>query len=152
MTRVRKLGRMPVCEDCDATGRYGSCEDLFHMLLALDHQRLAPWGPHHGLNVACYYLQHPSTAPPNTASGQWSLVEAYRAGGLESANQNERQRVAQNRLNLFDPDDAIPAPARTRPSHFTIEHLSVDGSFPAEGYEQRMNQWVSAVLFERTTE
>lgn len=148
----RKLRRMPRCEDCDATGRFGSCEDLFHMLLALDHQRLTPWGPHHGLNVSCYYLQHPSTAPGNTAGGQWALVKAYRVGGLEAVNQIARKSVSQNRQGLFEPDDVTRVPARTHRPHFTIEHLSVNGTFPAQGYEERMTKWVSSVLSERTTE
>lgn len=130
-------------------GRFGSCEDLFHVLLALDHQRLAPWGPHHGVNVACYYLQHPSAAPHNTADGQWAMIEAYGTGGLEAVNQIQSRRVAENRHGLFKPHDAMPAPARIHPPSFTIEDLSVDGSFPAEGYERRMNRWVSSVISER---
>ncbi len=131
-------------------GRFGSCEDLFHVLLALDHQRLAPWGPLHGVNVACYYLQHPSTVPTNTADGQWTMIEAYSTGGLEAVNQIQRRRVAQNRRGLFKPDDATRAPARMHPPRFTIEDLSVDGSFPARGYAARMNTWVSSVLSERS--
>ncbi len=141
---------MAPCEDCQATGRFGRCDDLFHVLLALDHQRLAPWGPHHGLNVACYYLQHPTSAPAGTADGQWALVQAYRRGGLEAAQDVERQRVAQNRQGRFRPRDATPAPAPMRPPVFTIEHLSVDGSFPAEGYEDRMDRWVASVHAERS--
>lgn len=140
---------MSECEDCHASGRFGSCEDLFHVLLALDHQRQPPWGPHHGVNVACYYLQHPSTAPTNSADGQWTLIEAYSRGGLKAANQIERHRVTQNRRGFLTTDGASRAPARMRTPRFTIEDLSVDGSFPAQGYEGRMNQWVSSVVCER---
>lgn len=97
------------------------------------------------------YLQHPLTAPGNTSDGQWALIEAYRAGSLNAVHQIERQRVAQNRQRLLEPDGAKQVPARRSPSQSTIEHLSVDGSFVAEGYEQRMNRWVSSVWFERTT-
>ena len=49
------------CPECGAAGGGGSCLAQFHALLALDHQRLQPWGRYHGLNVACFLLQHPST-------------------------------------------------------------------------------------------
>lgn len=143
---------MSLCGDCGATGRFGSCEDLFHTLLALDHQRLAPWGPHHGLNVACYYLQHGSTTPANTAGGPWALIEAYRIGGLAAVHQVERRKVLQNRRGLLASSEAMRVPARVHPAQVTIEHLSVNGSFPAQGYEERMDDWVFSVLSERTTE
>lgn len=142
--------RVSRCEDCQATGRFGRCEELFHTLLALDHQRLAPWGEYHGLNVACYYLQHPSTAPADAAGGQWTLVEAFRDGGLEAVHRLETQRVAQNRMGRFVAEGATGLPERTQPARYTIEDLSVDGSFPAEGCEHRMAQWISSVLAERS--
>src|SRR5690606_25801599 len=116
-----------------------------HRLLALDHERREPWGPHHGLNVACYCLQHPSTAPAAAAGGQWTLIEAYETGGLDAVNRVEQQRVAQNRRGRFEPEPALRAPDRVRPARFTIEDLSVDGSFPADGYEQRMLEWVRSI-------
>jgi hypothetical protein len=104
------------------------------------------------VNVACYYLQHPSSAPVDSADVHWAFVEAYRSGGPAAVNQLERRRVARNRPARLDSDEAPRAPDRTRRPHYTIEDLSVDGSFPAEGYEQRMNEWVASVLSERAAE
>lgn len=147
--QASKLDAMPVCEDCDATCRFGGCNDLFNLLLSSDHQRLSPWGPHHGLNVACYYLQHSSVATAKAANGQWALIEAYRRGKLPAVNPLESQWVARNRQGRFDPNDAPRVPVRKRRPQFTIEALSVDGTFPAEGYRERTDKWVASIIFER---
>ncbi|WP_373868476.1 DUF5946 family protein, partial [Nesterenkonia alkaliphila] len=90
---------------------------------------LAPWGPHHGANVACYYLQHPSTAPKNTADGQWAMIQAYNTGGLEAASQLQSRRIAENRNGLFEPDEAmgqVPCSGVTgSPSCWVIMRLRV---------------------------
>jgi len=47
------------CKEGGAPTDSTSCEELFHCLLALDHQHEQPWASFHALNVACYTLQHP---------------------------------------------------------------------------------------------
>jgi hypothetical protein len=102
--------------------------------------------------VACFVLQHPSLAAPRTADGQWQLLLIFLDGGLEAMQEETTARVARNRRGNFDPHDAPPAPPRRRHGAFTIQDLGVDGTFPAEGYAQRMTAWASAIRDERSME
>ncbi|MFT3898774.1 MAG: DUF5946 family protein [Gordonia sp. (in: high G+C Gram-positive bacteria)] len=137
------------CADCGASGRYGTCLDLFHQLMALDHEQRQPWASFHGLHVACYFLQHPSSGSARAAAGQWELARAYREGGLPAVHALERSRVAANRRNAFDPSGAPPAPDRRKRGAVTIEDLSVDGTFPAADYALRIDDWIRSVVVER---
>lgn len=136
------------CPECGATGRFGSCEQMFQALLALDHQRLQPWGEFHGLNVACYLLQHPSQAPHGVDAAHLELVTAFLEGGLPAARLWERGRVRLNRQQQML-SSRRPVPSRAHHPAYTIEDLSVDGTFPADGYEERMKQWAESVIHER---
>jgi hypothetical protein len=136
------------CPECWASGRCGSCAQLFHALLTLDHQRLQPWGEFHGLNVACYLLQHPSQAPHGVDAEHLQLVTAFLEGGPAAAQRWESDRVRLNRRHRLS-TSRRPVPARIRRPTFTIEDLSVDGSFPADGYDERMRRWASSVRQER---
>jgi hypothetical protein len=82
-----------------------SCEELFHELLALDHQREQPYASFHGINVACYLLQHPSGAEPRYQGAQLKTVTVFCDAG----------------------------------------DVAVDGTFPANGYAERVEQWAHAV-------
>lgn len=82
------------CPECGATGRFGSCEQMFQALLALDHQRLQPWGEFHGLNVACYLLQHPSQAPHGVDAAHLELVTAF--AGVGAGLGHEAQRCSRS--------------------------------------------------------
>ncbi len=62
------------CSECGAAIDSRSCEELFHRLLALDHQDEQPWASFHALNVACYALQHPPTTKPRHLAAQHAVV------------------------------------------------------------------------------
>ncbi|MGO4860282.1 DUF5946 family protein [Arthrobacter sp. 2MCAF14] len=138
------------CIECGASGRLGNCGDLFHALLALDHQRLQPWGRFHGLNVACFLLQHPSQVPTGASGGLWQMITTFLAGGVDAVNQLESDRVRSNRRGGRPPLVFESPPSRTSAPSVTIEDVSVDGSFPASGYERRMLEWASSIAGEKT--
>jgi hypothetical protein len=134
-----------VCAECGASGRLGTCAELFHALLALDLQRLQPWGRFHGLNVACYLLQHRSEPLASALDGHWHIVTVFLADGLDAMNALQAELVRANRhgarpWNAFD-----PPPAHSAAATVTIEDTSLDGTFPAAGYEQRMLGWARSV-------
>jgi hypothetical protein len=136
------------CAECGASGRFGDCAQLFQVLLALDHQRLQPFGAFHGLNVACYLLQHPTQARDGIDAEHLELVATFLEGGLASAQLRERERVRLNRQQRLA-SSRRSVPPRVHRSTFTIEALSVDGTFPAEGYAERMERWAGSVVQER---
>lgn len=137
------------CAQCGALGRFGTCAELFHVLLALDHQRLQPWGRFHGINVACYFLQHPSGVAPAVLGGQWRLLTTFLDAGLDAVVRLEAEWVRSNR-GRFTHDGGYPPPPPTlMRGDWTIEGVSLDGTFPAEGYEDRMSAWVHAIAAER---
>ncbi|MFD2795498.1 DUF5946 family protein [Promicromonospora vindobonensis] len=138
------------CAECGAGVRLGSCTDLFHGLLALDHQRLQPWGSFHGLNVACYFLQHPSRTSATVLGGQWHVVTTFLAGGLAAVHALGAEMLRANRRKAGPLPTFDPAPVRSVPAVVTIADLSVDGTFPADGYEARMLEWARSIRAERT--
>lgn len=137
------------CAECGASGRLGTCAELFDALLALDLQRLQPWGRFHGLNVACYLLQHPSRAPASALDGHWHMVTLFLAEGLDAMNALQAGLVRANRHGARPWSAFDPPPARSAPATVTIEDTSFDGTFPAAGYEQRMLDWARSVEAER---
>ena len=139
------------CGECGATGRYGPCSQLFGVLLALDHERRRPWAAYHSVNVACYLLQHPSRSSGEVLAGQWHIVEAFLDDGLSAVHTLTARAVRRNRARESDPPDVIgrPIPTAVRPVDTTIEDVSVDGTFPASGYENRMALWASTTVRSR---
>lgn len=158
------------CSECGATWNTTTCTDYFHELLALDHQRIQPFGRFHGLNVACYLLQHPSAI----AEGQqrhlgalWQMITVYLSGGIEAVNDLEHQRMVGGVPSYDSPIDSgssgasessgssgseIPVPPRTRKPSITIKDVATDGAggmFPVGGYEDRMHLWVLSIATER---
>lgn len=139
------------CQECGASGRLGACQTLLDRLLALDHERRQPWGAFHGLNVACFLLQHPSAMPAASNDGAlWQLVTAFLDEGLEGAGRIEAARVRANRRGGRPWTLLDPAPRRRRPPTTTIEDVADDGTFPAAGYEERMRAWAASIVAERT--
>lgn len=141
-----------VCAECGAGSESETCTELFLALLALDHQRLAPWGRFHGLNVACFYLQHPSTMTVAALSGQWQTLTSYLQGGIEAVDQLAAMRVRQNRRGQLEFLDLHPPPERLWPATVTIKDVAVDGTFPASGYEDRMRSWAQSIASERSAD
>ena len=138
------------CAECGAGVRLGSCTELFHGLLALDHQRLQPWGSFHGLNVACYSLQHPSRTSVAVLGGQWHVVTTFLAGGLAAVHAFGAEMLRANRRKAGPLPTFDPPPVRSRSATVTIADLSVDGTFPAAGYALRILQWARSIRAERT--
>ena len=138
------------CAECGASGQLGACVDLFHGLLALDHQRLQPWGSFHGLNVACYFLQHPSQTSAAVQGGQWHVVATFLAGGLDAVHALGAEALRANRRGARPSPTFDPPPARSLPAAVTIADLSVDGTFPAVGYELRILEWARSIRAERS--
>ena len=123
----------------------GLCTERFQQLLALDHSRAAPWGPLHGVAVACYRLQHPSTLSPGEPAVLLRMVDAYRLEGLsgvERIAQDRRRANSRRGRGVQTPgDEPVGTPAAFT---FTIDDLAVDGTFPAEGYSTRVQAWVES--------
>ena len=157
--RLRGTGRGTVravttrCPDCGAVTNLRTCEQLFHELLALDHQHEQPWASFHAINVACYVLQHPSTTKASHLAAQRKLIATFCDDGLAgvhalTANARERNshRAPATGVNPFDTtDDALPATAPPRAFTTTIHDVASDGSFPADGYADRVAAWAEAV-------
>lgn len=139
------------CDECGANGSWGPCSELFMTLLALDHERRQPWGHYHSINVACYFLQHPSQAR-STLSGHWQIVHTFLADGLDAvhalttrARRRNNAKAAHHGPGVGD----MPVPAPTRSPLTTIEDVAVDGTFPADGYPERMLRWAQATAQSR---
>lgn len=145
---------MSTCPECGAA--VASCDDLFQALLALDHSRQEPWGPLHGIAVACYLLQHGSRLSRNDRAVHWALLHAYLRGGRAAvAPMIERiRRLNSHRHGGRPPraDDYPGAPpfpgAEPAPRRYatTIADVAVDGTFPAAGYEDRLRAWSAATI------
>lgn len=140
---------LEACPECGASGRLGDCAHLFHVVLALDHQRLQPWGRFHALTVACFLLQHPSQSNAQDSGVHWQLVTTFLAGGIEAMDRLTAARVRSNRGRRSLPS-VDPAPPRRSGPTVTIEDVALDGSFPALGYEGRVTAWAASVARERS--
>ena len=142
---------MSTCGQCGATSAGEGCEGLFERLLALDHSRRPPWGPLHGLAVACFFLQHPAhpLAPRGGNERAWAFLHAYLAGGqrsLDVATRAARAAGSNRQVRSRAPDVAMPE--RPAPTIFatTIADVAVDGTFPASGYEERIRRWAEDIV------
>jgi hypothetical protein len=144
------------CDECGGVTTDWSCEELFHQLLALDHQREQPWASFHGVNVACYLLQHASGAEPRYQVAQLKTVSVFCDAGLEglqrltaAARTRNSHRAptpkADPRLEPTDDPSRDARAPRGRAFATTIHDVAVDGTFPANGYAERVEQWAHAV-------
>jgi len=140
------------CPECGAPASPRSCDDLFQELLALDHSRQAPWGPLHGIAVACFFLQHSSRLPAAARPLYWALLHAYLRGGLaaavpmaERARRLNSHRRGGRAPEAGDYPGAPPFPGTGPPSDYAtvIADVAVDGSFPAAGHEDRVRSWAA---------
>ncbi len=140
---------MSKCMECGAP-TLRSCDDLFQELLALDHSRQAPWGPLHGIAVACFFLQHSARLPGTAGAVYWAMLHAYLRGGLLAVapmadrvrHLNSHQRHGRA-PEASDFPGAPPFPDVMPPCNFatTIADVALDGSFSADGYEERIRSW-----------
>lgn len=142
------------CPECGAPARPHSCEDLFGTVLALDHSRRAPWGPLHSVTVSCFLLQHPSRLPEAARARPWGVLHTYLDGGLPAVTRlTERARRANSHRGRDGrPPAAVPGfpppPVTAPPAAFgvTIDDVAHDGTFPADGFPERVTAWAEAVV------
>jgi hypothetical protein len=143
------------CPECGSPVSPWSCDDLFQELLALDHSRQAPWGPLHGVAVACFFLQHSSRLPGAARPVYWALLHAYLHGGLAAAalmtdrvRQLNSHRRGGRAPQAGDYPGAPPFPGTAPPRNYgtTIADVALDGAFPAAGYEERVRSWASHTI------
>lgn len=138
---------MDTCAQCGAVSDT-SCEELFQRLLTLDHSRQEPWGPLHGVAVACYRLQHPVSLAEGAHEFPLELLRAHLEGGsaasrklTERARRGNSHRVHRERGVRTSTTPEAPSGVG-----FTIAEVAVDGSFPAEGHPERVRAWARATL------
>lgn len=131
------------CTDCGSDQRFGTCHDLFLVLLAHDYEGQQPYASWHALNVAGYLLQHPSGAQQRVLAGQLEVVRRFAQEGLDGVRAVIDGAVRRNnhRIRSRPWGEASLPVARRRPET-TIETVSVDGTFPADGYSERMRAWI----------
>jgi hypothetical protein len=145
--RVREYRGMDACAQCGAVSDT-PCEELFQRLLALDHSRREPWGPLHGVAVACYRLQHPASLAEGAHTFPLELLRTHVAGGAEASRKlTERSRRA-NSHRVRRREHTAPASSPDAPTRFafTVAEVAVDGSFPAGGHSERVRSWARATL------
>lgn len=142
------------CSECGAPARPHSCEELFHIVLALDHSRRPPWGALHGVTVSCFLLQHPSRLPASDRDRPWAILHLYLQEGLTAVTPlTEGTRRANSHRNrgtaLPDITTGVPAfPLGLVPAAFsvTINDVAQDGTFPAAGFPERVKDWAMATV------
>lgn len=138
------------CDECGATTAIKPCAEHFSELLALDLSRIQPYAAHHGLNVACYMLQHPSLCANNALPVQWLAASTFVHEGLDAMRRLQQHAVGRNNhRNVQAPYPGIAPVSPERPAapfSVGIEDVSLDGTFPADGYEHRVRRWAEAVV------
>ncbi|MFI9461173.1 DUF5946 family protein [Streptomyces xiamenensis] len=142
------------CAACGAETAGASCEERFERLLALDHSQREPWGPLHGVVVACFLLQHPGhpLAGPGSPGPRLALLRAFLDGGrdgLRALTGALRRGNSHRRRGAPPWPGAEPEPPeRPAPTAFgvTLADVAVDGGFPAAGHEERVRAWAADTL------
>ncbi|MFD1543796.1 DUF5946 family protein [Nonomuraea guangzhouensis] len=144
---------MARCAEC---GALEECEALFHLLITLEFSARAPWAPVHAVSVACFYLQHSSRLPESGLGFYWAVLHVYVRGGLAALGPmtQRAQRLNSHRFGGLKPgaDAFVGTPPLPDPSvpptayDTTIADVALDGSFPAEGHEERMRHWATATV------
>jgi hypothetical protein len=139
------------CAGCGAAGP-DTCERLFELLLAKEYARDLPYGPLHGVTVACFFLQHPEhpKAPREIASLLDLLQEHVEHGsatlpkgvGLKRPSASWRPAVPMGGTMRA----TIAPPSADGRYGFTIADVAVDGTFPAAEHEKRVEIWARATL------
>lgn len=132
------------CAECGADQRFGTCHDLFLRLLALDYEQKHPYADWHALNVAGYFLQHPSRASARLIAGQYQMARTFTLEGMEGVRRAIARAVRGNNHRVRSPRIESPVASLTllRLPAVTIETVSVDGRFPPAGYADRVGSWI----------
>ncbi|OOC57348.1 MULTISPECIES: DUF5946 family protein [Nocardiopsis] len=138
---------MDTCSECGAASG-PACGELFQRLLSLDHSRQEPWGPLHGVAVACYRLQHPASLTEGSHVLLLELLQTYVEGGAEAARKMTEHARRANSHRVRRPKRTAPALRTGVPTGFavTVAGVAVDGGFPADGHPGRVRSWAEATL------
>jgi hypothetical protein len=108
--------------------------------------------------VACFLLQHPTspTAPASGGDVQWTIVHRYLTGGQPAVDAfvaRARSRNSHRRGGPAGParftgpqDPELPDVTPPRRYGTTIADVAVDGSFPADGHEDRVRAWAHSTV------
>ncbi|WP_425570192.1 DUF5946 family protein [Nonomuraea rosea] len=145
---------MAGCAECGAAA--GSCEALFHELLARDLSGRVPWAPLHAVSVACYSFQHPGRMGNTVPAYYWAVLHAYVRGGVDALT-HLTQRTQQRNSHRYggsgpaagDFSDVPEFPRGVGPPgayEVTIQDVAVDGDFPADGFEEWARRWAEATI------
>jgi Family of unknown function (DUF5946) len=139
------------CASCGAADQ-DNCERLFELLLAKEYARDLPFGPLHGVTVACFFAQHPEhPRAPRELASLLALLKDYMDHGSAAL------RLEAGRERPFAPWQhavsvggtmraAVVPPSGRGPYGFTIADVAVDGTFPAADHEKRVDTWARATL------
>lgn len=136
------------CEDCGAS----RCADVFDELLALEFQRIEPFGRLHGVTVAAFGVQHPSRFDRRVREAQWALLWAFHTGGIDAAEQLQGARRRSAARGRGDPTVArLQAASPPLPDTIgcggTIADLTgSDGRLDPDGHTDRVRQWVTSIV------
>jgi hypothetical protein len=131
------------CRECGGDAAAAPCAELFLRLLALDHSRAQPWGGLHAVNVACYFLQHPSLLARPQLDAQWAVVMLFLDDGLDALAARTAAAVRRN-SHRHGGRHVEASGGRAPDFAVTITDVAVDGTFPAEGFPQRVGRWAAA--------
>ncbi|GAA1682962.1 DUF5946 family protein [Fodinicola feengrottensis] len=121
-------------------------EELFHALLALDHSRQPPWGPLHGAVVAAYVLQHETATRIPRDDQRLETLRAFVGGRLGEFTAGLVRRNSHRRPPSAKRTASAELVGPPRGFTVTIADVAVDGTFPADGYEDRLRAWATDVL------
>jgi hypothetical protein len=139
------------CRECGGDAAAAPCAELFLRLLALDHSRAQPWGGLHAVNVACYFLQHPSLLARPQLDAQWAVVMLFLDDGLDALAARTAAAVRRNshrhggrHVEASGGRAGLPPGVPAPDFAVTITDVAVDGTFPAEGFPQRVGRWAAA--------
>ena len=137
-----------VCAQCGATfpGDAQSCDERFDHLLALDHQRLQPWGSRHGLAFSTFALQHPEGRPEKQLAACWVML--YRVWKLGD-NRAKLAAAMRERQDQPPSEWGVPPLPAVPPTGTTYVVTIADlGGFDAETYPIKLEEWGRATLSE----
>lgn len=146
---------MPSCHECGASlPEGGSCQDLFHQLLAIEHAYLALLPPDageqgevaHFYAVSTYILQHPEQMrfTAEALAGVRENLEAHLDGrfSLEAVRRHVRRHAdGAARVTRRKGDPVVHWPVDAW--QLTVQDVLAPG--PA-GYGDRVAEWAEATL------
>lgn len=94
------MQEIQICRECGAMHEQGSCEEIFHWILAMEYDspRLLA---EHFKTVACYTTQHPAAYTPEAIQGLIEALREHLEEGLrvtEIRNRHSRQYEGSRRV------------------------------------------------------